>query len=575
METVRNNKIIKKKYLQFFYSVLFSVLILQVTTIVDSIIVGTLIGTKEMSGVKASNPIISFVAVFATLIAVGLSNVISISLGKRNNKKASSAFTYGLLLCIGIGLLFTLIGIILSDVIVSTITSNADILEYAQRYVRIVIISSPFIMLASYLGYAIRSDGFSRLSMTLLIASGFINVCFDLIFILAFKLGVDGAAIATDISYVSSNLIGCIYFLKKNRNLHLVNIFKKDSEIKDITIRFLKNGYPSASRLLFNSISLIIINFIVGKYVGYMGIAVFSVISNIGLISSAVFQSSGASMMPIMGVLYGEKDYKGIGLLVKFVFLFLLMLILVIVLLIEILAPLFFPLFGIKDAPNEYVIILRLYAIGFIFTGINYILLYYYTTLQKSYLGIIITLLEQIIILVPLNLILIPNIGLYGLVIAFIASEFGTTLITLLIVYIIKQKKNYKNILLLPKERSDVLLDFTILASKIDAVEVSKNVLSILIENKIDKNKANRISLILEEMIINTIKEKEKHNTSYVDIKIIKGEENVIISLRSNGNPYNPLIENEEDISQKIISSFAIKLKYNQIMGFNQTLIEV
>ena len=210
MENARNDKIIKKKYMQFFISVLISVLVLQITTIIDSMIVGTAIGTKEMSGVKASNPIISVVIVFTTLISVGASMVISIALGKRNNKRANDTFTFGLFASVVIGLVFTLLGIFLSNQIVSLVTSNADILEFTQEYTRIVLIASPFMMLSTYLGYALRSDGFSKLSMTLLISGGVINVCFDLILILGFNLGVTGAAIATDISYVGATLIGSI-----------------------------------------------------------------------------------------------------------------------------------------------------------------------------------------------------------------------------------------------------------------------------------------------------------------------------------------------------------------------------
>ena len=143
MENVRNNKNIKKKYLQFFFSVLVSVLILQITTIIDSIIVGTCIGTKEMSGVKASNPIISIVAVIATLISVGTSMVISISLGKRNTKKSDSAFTFGFLLCLLVGGLISLLGWFLSDMIVTLFTSSADVLEFAKTYTKIVILAAP------------------------------------------------------------------------------------------------------------------------------------------------------------------------------------------------------------------------------------------------------------------------------------------------------------------------------------------------------------------------------------------------------------------------------------------------
>ena len=574
MKNVRNNKIIKKKYLDFFFSVLISVLILQITTIIDSMIVGTTIGTKEMSGVKAANPIISVVAVFSTLISVGASMINSISLGKRNYTKANITYTYGAFLCIAFGLAFTLIGIFFSDSIVSLLTSSEDVLPFAKIYTKIVLCASPFLILTTYMGYMIRTDGYTKLSMLLLISGGIVNVLFDLIFILGFKLGVNGAAYATDMSFLISLLVGIIYLFKKNRNLKFVNIFKKDSDIRNITKEIIKNGFSSASRLLFTSVSLIISNFIVGKYVGYMGLAVFAVVSNLALIATAVFQSSGASMMPIMGVFYGEKDYKGIELLLKHVIMFLSILILIVIILIEAFAPFYFPLFGMNNPDTSYVNVLRIYAIGFIGAAFNYILLYYFSTLQKTMLGMLVPFLEQILFSIPATLLLIPNMGLYGLVLAFIISEFGTTLVTLFIVYLIKKKKGYKSILLLPKENTNLLLDFTVLANEIEAALVSKDVYKILIDNNIDLSKANRVSVILEEMIVNT-KEIEKRNKKvYIDIKIVKSE-NIIISLRSNGYPYDPLTDTVDETSDNLIKGLSINLKHNQIIGFNQTLIEV
>mgnify|MGYP002622750729 CR=1 FL=1 len=353
MKNVRNNKIIKKKYLQFFFSMLLSVLCLQVTTIIDTIIVGNAIGTMEMSGVKSASPIINFVSVFATLLGVGSGMVISIALGKRNNKRANYAFTTGIFFSIVIGLIITFIGIFLSKNIMSIVISDDEILTFGQTYCEIVLSAAPLLILASYLGYAIRSDGYTKLSMILLITGGLVNVTFDLIFILGFDMGVKGAAIATDMSYLISTLIAVIYLFMKNRTLHFINIFKDKNEFKDVSISIFKSGLPSSLRLLFYSISIMISNYVIGKYIGYMGIAVLTVATNIGLISSVVFQSSGAAMMPVMGVLYGEHDYRGIKMLISYVIRFLLIAVFVIVVLVISLAGIIYDIFGISNYTSE------------------------------------------------------------------------------------------------------------------------------------------------------------------------------------------------------------------------------
>lgn len=574
MENARNNKIIKKKYLQFFVSVLISILILQVTTIIDTMIVGLTLGTKEMSGVKAGGPIINMVAVLTTLISVGISMVISISLGRRDEKRASLAFTYGFILCLGVGALVSLFGVFGSDALVGVITSNQDIIEITKEYTKIVLISGPLFILASYLGYAIRCDGYAKLSMVLLVLGGLTNVAFDLIFILGFKMGVKGAAFATDMSFLASCLVAIVYLFKKNRTLRFKNIFKEGKEIKDITRLMFKNGTASSLRILFFNISVLVSNYVIGLYTDYMGIAIFSVCSTIALISSAVFQASGASMMPIMGVLFGERDFKGISLLVAYVLKFLVIVVLGLCILVVSLANLLYPMFGINNPTSEFTLILRLYSIGFIFVALNYIILYYFTALQKTVLSIVITLLEYVILSIPLTILLVPNVGINAIYITYIVSEAATLLITFIILLVIKKKKGYHNIFLLPKENNNILMDFTVLADNMNASLVSEDVGRILKENGIDEIKTNRVAVILEEMIVNTMNVKKKIKKSYIDVRIIKAN-NIIVSLRSNGYPYNPLVTDDEDISQKIISSFAINIKFNQLIGFNQTLMEV
>ena len=189
--------------------------------------------------------------------------------------------------------------------------------------------------------------------------------------------------------------------------------------------------------------------------------------------------------------------------------------------------------------------------------------------------GVLIPLVEQIILCVPLTFMLIPNYQLNGLIWMYLISEGGTTLITFIVLYFIKKKKKFDNILLLPKANNELLLDFTVLATDIEATKISEDVGRILLENNIDEFKSNRVAVILEEMIVNTNNAEKHKKKVFIDIRIIKTAESIIVSMRSNGYPYNPLIDTKDEISQKLISSLSIKLRYNQIIGFNQTLIEV
>ncbi len=571
----RNNRIIKKKYMQFFISMFVSVLFLQFTTIIDTMIVGNLVGTSQMSGIRVSAPVINMISTFSTLIGVGCGMVISISLGKRNTNKANACFTLSLFLTVIIGLLVTIFAIFLTEPITNLITSDKSIIEYTKAYMKIVLMSGPFFLLAAVMGYIIRSDGYIKLSMAVLITGGLMNVLFDLIFILGFNLGVEGAAYATSLSYIISSLVSFSYFFIKKRSIHFTNIFKSN-DTKSVFISTIKSGLPATIRLLFYNISMLIINFFVGKYLGTIGIAVCTVCANVGLLTSIVFQSSGAAMMPVMGVLIGEKDYKGIKLLISHVLKMTIIMVLVIMLVVVLIASVIFPLFGIKNIGEEYILVLRLYVIGFIFVALNYILIFYFTGLQKLFLALLIPFLENILFSIPLVIITTMNVGIHSIELTYILSEFFAFVITIIVVLIYKKKKNYSSLYLLPNEDSNLLLDFSSIINDINAVNVSEEVSNILANKNVDLVIANRIAVLLEEILVNIkkVKRNDKMKLS-TDIRIIENKDGYIISLRTDGYPFNPLIVDDEDISIRLIKDLAIKINVRQIVGFNQIIIEV
>ena len=144
----------------------------------------------------------------------------------------------------------------------------------------------------------------------------------------------------------------------------------------------MKNGMPGALRMLFACIALLYLNYVVGNVVGVMGIALLTVCGNVQLLAIALFSAGGQAAIPLEGVLYGERDATGLRLLMRYVLRVIATCVVVLILVVCLFPGFIVGLFvpgGIEGSDW----LLRLYSIGFAPLALNYVLTYYYNTIQR------------------------------------------------------------------------------------------------------------------------------------------------------------------------------------------------
>ena len=142
-----------------------------------------------------------------------------------------------------------------------------------------------------------------------------------MLFMGALGMGVEGSAYATDAGMISAVALSLLYFRWPKRTLRLRNPFSRFVGSRGALVAgIFKNGASGALRMLFACIALLFLNFVVGSFVGVTGIAVLTVCGNIQLLVVAFFSAGGQAAMPMEGVLYGERDFSGLRLLMAYVF---------------------------------------------------------------------------------------------------------------------------------------------------------------------------------------------------------------------------------------------------------------
>ena len=143
------------------------------------------------------------------------------------------------------GTIFMIIGIIVSRPALIAMSTQAELLERSVLYVRIICLGIPAIALYNFCAAMLRSVGDSRTPLIILSASGLANVLLNTVFVLLFKMTIDGVALATIISqYMSAAWV--LYILVSRKNEHYA-IKLKDVRIhKETLLKILRYGVPSA-----------------------------------------------------------------------------------------------------------------------------------------------------------------------------------------------------------------------------------------------------------------------------------------------------------------------------------------
>ena len=560
------------QYRKFFGASVAAALLLQVTIVTDTIIVGQLLGPVAMSGVRVASPIVNILNVIAMLVGVGGSTVTAIAIGRRNADAANRMFTLTIVCGIVLGVAFAVVVAPLSDVLARLISSEESTIPYTTTFLRIVSAASPVYILASVMALLLRTDSCIKLSSIVLALAGVANVVFDLLFMGALGMGVEGSALATDTGMLVAVLASLLYFRWPNRTLKLA---RPTSGVGEPLAAIAKNGAPSALRMLFACIALLFLNYVVGSYVGVDGIAFLTVCGNVQLLAVAFFSAGGQAAIPLEGVLFGERDYRGLRLLMGSVFRTVLLCVGAIVAVLWLFPAQVISLFVPNNPPGEDWL-LRLYAIGFLPLALNYIMTYYYNTIQQRTVSMALTLCENLVLYLPLIWVLTHALGLTGAVLAFVLAETLAFVVLVVLAQHLKRKLHVDNILLIPDVPREVVYEATVPVSNADAAGIAHGVKDALDTCKVDATVALRATMGVEEMVANAAaSERNKGRKVLFDVIVNNLPDCVQVSLRDNGAPFDPTCPDVQDEGIVMMIAVASRVQHSQSLGMNQTIIEV
>ena len=198
---------VPRRMLLFALPIFLSNLFQQLYNAVDSLIVGRFIGQQALAAVSSSSSLIMLLVGFINGLSLGAGVLIARYYGAEEEDQVERAVHTTLALGLAAGVALTVLGVVLTPLILRWMGTPADVIHNSVLYFRVYFLGSAAVVLYNMGASILQSVGDSRSPMVYLIAASLTNVVLDLLFVAVFHWGVDSAALATILSQILSALL--------------------------------------------------------------------------------------------------------------------------------------------------------------------------------------------------------------------------------------------------------------------------------------------------------------------------------------------------------------------------------
>lgn len=408
---------------------------------VDSIFIGQGVGPMAISGLAITFPFMNLTAAFGAAIGVGASTCISVKLGQRDyssaNRILGNTFTLNLIVGIAIGV----ICLLFLDPILRFFGASNQTIVYARDYMEVILAGNVFSHMYFGLNAVLRSASKPRHAMFATIFTVVINTLLDPIFIYTFQLGIRGAAYAT----ILSQILALIWQMK---------LFNNKKEF----IRFTSGTYRLQKDLVRNIIGIgmspfamnvcacIVVIFINKGFVAYGGdlaVGAYGIDNRVAFFFIMITMGVTQGMQPIAGYNYGSQQldrlmkvlrysvYAGVAVMTT-----------------GFLVAMFLPELCVRMFTSDETLIamavrgIRIDMAAFPVVGYQMVVTNFFQSIGKAKISMFLSLSRQLLFLIPLLIVLPPQLGVDGVWLSLPVSDVIAAIVAAVMMFIYMKKFN-------------------------------------------------------------------------------------------------------------------------------------
>lgn len=411
-------------------------------SVVDALFVSNFVGKTSFAAVNLITPVLVITSSVGFMIGSGGSARVAMLLGERKTKDANLVFSM-LIYVTGIfGIILSILGFIFMDKIAAFLGAEGKLSQDAAFYGRLLICACPFFMMQNIFQSFLVVAEKPKMGLVLTIGAGITNIILDALFIVIFKWGLLGAALATCISQVLGGGIPLLYFCFPNKTALRFGKFV-------MQMRELFKACTNGSSELVTNISVafvsILYNYQLVKIAGENGIASYGALMYVSCIFAAVFIGYGIGTAPVISYHYGAENKDEVKNLLKKNMIFAAVSGIVLFLVSEMLSSPVAKIFtGYDD--DLFEITKRafvLYSFSYIFAGLNTIASAFFTALNNGFVSALISFSRTFVFNIVFVFLLPMFFSLDGIWLCCACAEICTLIISLICVIMNKKKYGY------------------------------------------------------------------------------------------------------------------------------------
>lgn len=437
------NMSVSKLYTKQLFPTLLGMVSSALFTVVDGIFVGRGIGSDAIAAVNIAAPVFMIAAGLGLMFGMGGGILASINLsrGKRliANINVTQAVVMLTIVSVAMGILLT----VFPETAVALLGAEGHLTELAAEYLFWFSISIPSTVLLVTLPFFVRLTN-PNFAMWAMLAATFVNILLDYVFIFIFGWGLFGAAIATDLGELVGTFMLLVYLFRPSVAVRFARLKVSVKSIR-LTLRntwyMLKLGVSSCLSEVTIAVMAIAGNYVFMSHLGTDGVAAYSIVCYLFPIIFMVFNAMVQSAQPIISYNYGcgqiARSNKALRLSVTSAVIFALMISGLFVYFSGDIVSLFLP--DRESHAWQYAVVgLPLFAVDYIFFGINVIAIGYYTSIEWINRAMRLTLLRGM--LPVLFFFVLPLLfGVTGIWLAVAAGDM--TAVAIIVILTLRDKK--------------------------------------------------------------------------------------------------------------------------------------
>ena len=437
------NTSIGRLLLKYSIPAIIGMLVNALYNVVDRGFIGNIpdVGNAAMAGVVITMPIVTIILGFSMFIGIGTTAYISIKLGEHQREEAEKALGNGFIIATFMALILMVLGLIFAPHLLKLFGGNEETIPYGAQYINIFLVGTLFNVLGFCFTSIMRADGSPKMSSVCMVIGCVLNIILDYVFVFVIQMGIEGAALATIISQAVPAIIGLWHFTKGKSGLKLrKHYFKCDlSVIKNIVAI----GMAPATMQMAISLVQVVMNNVLNRTGGQVAVAAMGVISAVTMLVLMPIFGINQGAQPIIGYNYGAKNYRRAKETSILSMIAATIILTIGCIIIEIMPGFFVRIFdGTGEIAPVAVPGIRIYVLTLPILAVSIMGSNYFQAIGKAKVATVLSLLRQVLVLIPVIYIASSIGGLTG---AWCAQPISDVICTVIVgLVLIKEFRSYK-----------------------------------------------------------------------------------------------------------------------------------